>query len=180
MPPSKQDKREKPLTEEEVRKRQEIQEIKDLFAKSFVALRKQCGFSSQEALAAAAGVHKESLGRLERGEGNSRFETLIRASLAMKRSLAEVFDAMGQREAQGRQLTVQERREAVNGLLLALAAFTDRTSGELTERGIEPSTSPRTVTDVRYPVPRRTSRPSGSLELRESRESTLPSSVLEQ
>lgn len=175
VPPSKKDNAEKPLTEEEIRKRQEIQEIKDLFAKSFVALRKQRGFRSREALAEAAGVNKESLGRLERGEANSRFETLIRASRAMGLSLAELFDAMGQRERDGRQLTVQERSDAVNGLLLALEAFTGRTSGELTGRGVQRAMSPRPVMDVRYPVPRRTSRPSAPLELRESHQSTLPS-----
>jgi transcriptional regulator with XRE-family HTH domain len=177
LSPRKQDKEEEPLTEEEIQRRQEIQEIKDLFAKSFIALRKERGFRSREALAEAAGVNKESVGRLERGEGNSRLETLIRVSLAMKRSLAQLFDAMGQREGEGRQLTVQERREAVTGLLLALEAFTGPASGELTARGIERATSPPHGTDVRYPVPRRTSRPPGSLELRESRHSTVPSSA---
>jgi transcriptional regulator with XRE-family HTH domain len=171
--PRESDREEKSLTEEEIKRRQEIQEIKDLLARSFIALRKQRGFRSREALALSAGVNKESLGRLERGEGNSRLETLIRVSLALGLSLAELFDAMGQRERQGRQLTVQERKDAVNGLLLALESFTGRTSGELTERGIERSMSPGM--DVRYPVLRRRSRPSGASEPRQSPQPAPPS-----
>ncbi|MPZ20995.1 MAG: helix-turn-helix domain-containing protein, partial [Luteitalea sp.] len=159
-----------PPTEEELRRRQEIQEIKDLFARSFIALRKRRGFRSREALADNAGVNKESLGRLERGEGNSRLETLIRASLAMELSLAELFEAMGQRERQGRQLTVQERQEAVTGLLLALEAFTGRASGELTARGIERSTLQPPVSHMRYPKPRPTAK---ALEPSQSGRSTL-------
>jgi transcriptional regulator with XRE-family HTH domain len=55
------------------------------------ALRRQAGISSQEDLAALAGVHRTYIGRLERGGSGVTVDTLATVLSAMSLSLAEFF-----------------------------------------------------------------------------------------
>ena len=55
------------------------------------ALRRQAGITSQEELAALAGVHRTYVGRLERGESGITVDTLATVLSAMSLSLADFF-----------------------------------------------------------------------------------------
>lgn len=54
-------------------------------------LRRQEGFSSQERLAHAAGVHRTYVGRLERGESGVTVDMLAAILAALHKSLAQFF-----------------------------------------------------------------------------------------
>ena len=53
-------------------------------------LRKECGFSSQEALADACGLDRTYIGGIERGERNLSLENVARIAKALKTTISEL------------------------------------------------------------------------------------------
>jgi DNA-binding XRE family transcriptional regulator len=63
------------------------------FGRTVRALRAHAGYS-QESFADAIGVHRTSMGTLERGEGDPKLSTIARIACGLDLSLGELFTAM--------------------------------------------------------------------------------------
>jgi transcriptional regulator with XRE-family HTH domain len=63
------------------------------FGRTVRALRSKAGYS-QERFAEAIGVHRTSMGTLQRGEGNPTLATLVRIVRGLGLGLAELFAAV--------------------------------------------------------------------------------------
>ena len=57
------------------------------------ALRSEAGYS-QESFADAIGVHRTSMGTLERGDGNPTLDMIVRVAKGLRLSLSELFQAV--------------------------------------------------------------------------------------
>jgi transcriptional regulator with XRE-family HTH domain len=63
------------------------------FGRTVRALRGKAGYS-QESFADAIGIHRTSMGTLERGEGNPRLDTIATIAKGLDISLSELFEAV--------------------------------------------------------------------------------------
>jgi transcriptional regulator with XRE-family HTH domain len=59
-----------------------------------IRIRRQASGLSQEALAERAGVHRNYVGLLERGERNASLTTLIAVARALNVTLAQLFEGV--------------------------------------------------------------------------------------
>ena len=63
------------------------------FGRAVRALRAKAGYS-QESFADAIGVHRTSMGKLERGDGNPTLDTIATIAKGLDLSLSELFEAV--------------------------------------------------------------------------------------
>jgi transcriptional regulator with XRE-family HTH domain len=66
---------------------------KSLFGKALRALREERGYS-QEELAERAGLHRNYVGGVERGERNVALENIVKLAAALSVRTGELFDSL--------------------------------------------------------------------------------------
>ena len=62
---------------------------------------------SQERLAELSGCHPTYIGQIERGEKNATIESIEKISTALQISLSQLFEKLGKREVEGRNIPLE-------------------------------------------------------------------------